>query len=68
MVETKKLPGTKTVDTLKMAVKDPLTVLKIMFFSSVASLVVEPYLRKFQSSKPIMRFQFIFTIFKTGSN
>ena len=55
MVRTKKLPGTKTVDTLKTAVKDPLTVPKIMFFSSVASLV-EPYLRKFQSSKPVMPF------------
>ena len=62
LVETKKLPGTKTVDTLKMAAKDPLTVLKIMFFSSVASLV-EPYLRKFQSSKPIMRFQFLYSRF-----
>ena len=51
----KKLPGTKTVDTLKTAVKDPLTVPKIMFFSSVASKV-ELHLRKFQSSKPVMLF------------
>ena len=55
MVKTKKLSGTKTVDTLKTAVKDPLTVPKIMFFSSVASLV-ESYLWNFQSSIPMMPF------------
>ena len=55
LVKTKKLPGTKTVDTLKTAVKDPLTVPKIMFFPSVASLV-EPFLQKFQSSKPMLPF------------
>ena len=38
-----------------MAVKDPLKVPKIMVCSSVASLV-ELYLRKFQSSKPMMPF------------
>ena len=55
MVKTKKLPGTKAVDTLKIAIKDPLTVPKIMFFSSLASLG-EPYFWKFQSSKPMMPF------------
>ena len=55
LVKTKKLPGTKTVDTLKTAVKDPLIVPEIMFLSSVACLV-ELYLRKFQSSKPMMLF------------
>ena len=77
LAKTKKLPATKTVDTLKTAVKDPLTVPKVMFFSSVAS-VVEPYLRKISVTKtndaicvsgigtsfPF----FIFVIFKTGSN
>ena len=52
---TFQLPGTKTGDIFKMAVKDPLKVSKIMFCSSVASLV-ELYLRKFQSSKPMMPF------------
>ena len=55
LVKTEKLPGTKTVDTLKTAVKDLLTVPKIMFFPSVASLA-EMYLRKFQSLKPMMPF------------
>ena len=57
LVKTKKLPGTKTVDTLKTAVKDPLTVPKFMFFSSVASLA-EPYLRIFRSSNPTTPFAY----------
>ena len=55
LAKTKKLPDTKTVETLKTAIQDPLTVPKIMFFSSASSLV-EPYLRKFQSPQPMMPF------------
>ena len=55
MVKTKKFPCTKTVYTLKTAVTDPLTVPKIMFFSSVAPLV-EMNLQKFQLSKPMISF------------
>ena len=57
LVKTKTLPGTKTVDTLKAAVKDPLTVPKFMFSSSVTSLA-EPYLRIFQSSNPTTPFAY----------
>ena len=55
LAKTKKLPDTKTVETIKTGIQDPLTVPKIMVFSSVASLV-EPYLRKVPSPQPMVPF------------
>ena len=72
LAKTKKLP--ETIE----AIEDPLTVQKIIFFSSVTS-IVKLDLQKFQSPQPIMPLVygelvqvlysfFIFKIYQTGSN
>jgi len=50
-----KLPGTATCKDLKQAVFDPLTTVKMAFFSSVAT-ELEPFLRKYQTSAPMAVF------------
>lgn len=50
-----KQPSCKSFVNLNKAVKDPLTEAKISCFSFICSLV-EPYLKKFQSDKPMVPF------------
>ena len=45
----------KTCRNVCDAVKDPFTILKLMFFSFVCGLV-EPYLKVFQSDRPVVPF------------
>ena len=40
-----------------MAVEDPLIIAKVTFFSYICSLV-EPYLKKYQTQKPMVPFMF----------
>ena len=54
-IETSKLPSNYTVNTVKAAYEDPLSLPKIMFFPSVSSLV-EPFLTKFQCNKTMVPF------------
>ena len=54
-LETKKLPSTYTVKTLKSGYEDTPSLPKIMFLSSVSS-AVEPFLKKFQCTKPMAPF------------
>jgi hypothetical protein len=53
--KSKDLPHTYTATTLKNGCADPLITAKIAFFASVA-VIVEPFLIKYQTSKPMVPF------------
>ena len=50
-----KRPASKSYLTVKESVEDPLVAAKYQFFSFVSS-IVEPYLRKYQTDKPMIPF------------
>ena len=54
-LQKSKRPSSKSYLTVKKSVEDPLVTAKLQFFSFVSS-IVEPYLRKYQTDKPMMPF------------
>lgn len=53
--KTSKLPATYSIEKVKDCLRDPLLLAKLNFFLTVASSL-EPFLRKFQTSKPMLPF------------
>ena len=54
-LQKSKRPSSKSYLTVKESVEDPLVTAKLQFFSFVSS-IVEPYLRKYQTDKPMIPF------------
>ena len=54
----KKQPSGKSYEAVKTAVEDPLTSAKLSFFSYVAS-ILQPFLAKYQTSKPMIPYLYI---------
>ena len=52
-----KRPKSKSYKKVKCALVDPLLIVKLNFFSYAAGMV-EPFLKKFQTDKPMMPFVF----------
>ena len=52
-----KRPKSKSYENVKRAVDDPLLIVKLHFFSYAAG-IVEPFLKKFQTDKPMIPFLF----------
>ena len=54
-LQKSKRPSSKSYLTVKESVEDPLVAAKLQFFNFVSS-IVEPYLRKYQTDKPMIPF------------
>ena len=54
-LQKSKRPSSKSYLTVKESAEDPLVAAKLQFFSFVSS-IVEPYLRKYQTDKPMIPF------------
>ena len=54
-LQKSKRPSSKSYLTVKKSVEDPLVTVKLQFFSFVSS-IVESYLRKYQTDKPMIPF------------
>ena len=54
-LQKSKRPSSKSYLTVKESVEDPLVTAKLQFFSFVSS-IAEPYLRKYQTDKPMIPF------------
>jgi len=53
--KTKKLPNNFTCNNITAACADPLVLAKLSFFASI-SAIFEPFLKKYQTSEPMMAF------------
>jgi len=53
--KTKKLPNNVTCNNITAACADPLVLAKLSFFASI-SAIFEPFLKKYQTSEPMMAF------------
>ena len=53
MRQKSKRPSSKSYLIIKESVEDPLVTAKLQFFSFVSS-IAEPYLRKYQTDKPMI--------------
>ena len=57
-VQKSKRPSSKSYLTVKGSVEDPPVTAKLQFFSFVSS-IVEPYLRKYETDKPMIPFVYL---------